>query len=111
MNLESFLALMKSIQDDRSEAIGGHSYKKLIEKYGPAIMFAELASIVSRLEFMLWNKTDEDGNLIDHERLQDLCVDLANYSSFLWGWSVDRQNPSEITIRGQAEAEMNKAND
>ena len=90
--MKDFLAIMKAIQDDRSEAVGGHTHEDLIKRYGPAIMFAELASITSRIESMLWDPTDIPLDSINHDRLQDLCVDLANYVSFLWEWSVEEKS-------------------
>lgn len=76
---KEFVAQMLAIQDDRAEAVGGHSWEKLVERYGPQAMFFEMASILSRLEVSLLSPGP-----IDRERVMDLCLDMGNYASFLW---------------------------
>ena len=82
---EMFLAGMIAKQKDRAEEVGGHTWRTYVETYVPQIFFADLASIMSRLERMLWPVPVPE---IDHYKLQDLLIDLGNYASFLHEWSM-----------------------
>lgn len=85
----TYLGEMARIKRERGERVGGHTYRDQIAKYGIAVMFAEIASITSRLEMLLW-KNQSKNVWLDRpglERLQDLCIDMGNYSSFIWEWA------------------------
>ena len=85
-----FLKAMKTVQDDRQAEVGGHTWESYTLRYGPQILFAEIASITSRIEQLIWRK--DEGELTPEQlaRLEDLTVDLGNYSGFLFEWAQGR---------------------
>lgn len=95
---EAFLQAMTGKQENREEEVGGHTWRAHVASHGPAILYSELANIMSRMKMMLW---DQVGNPyespIDLDRLEDLTVDLGNYTEFLYTWTMEQK---------AAEAEM-----
>ena len=94
----TYLGEMARIKRERGERVGGHTYRDQIAKYGIAVMFAEIASITSRLEMLLW-KNQSKKVWLDWpalERLQDLCIDMGNYSSFIWEWAAEQMRKQEV---------------
>lgn len=73
---------MASVQEERAMEVGGHTYSELVEQYGLAILFAEIATIVSRLKRIMWDTSDLE--VINFERLFDLLIDLGNFADFLY---------------------------
>ena len=73
---------MASVQEERAMEVGGHTYPELVEQYGLAILFAEIATIVSRLKRIMWDTSDLE--VINFERLFDLLIDLGNFADFLY---------------------------
>lgn len=92
-----FIKEMMSKQAERGGAVGGHSWKENIEIYGPAILFAEIAAINSRLKKMLWDDPSKHkrGDF-DWERLLDLLVDIGNYADFLYQWAENEKDKKEF---------------
>lgn len=78
----TLLVAMVSVQDERGKEVGGHTYSDLVDQYGLAILFAEIATIVSRLKKIMWDQSDHE--LINYERLFDLLIDLGNFTDFLY---------------------------
>ena len=84
---------MEDVQKRRRDEVGMHTWKLLVDHYGEAILFAELASIMSRLEGMFWysnpwENPDEDSRI---ERAYDLLIDLGNYADFLYQTIRERE--------------------
>ncbi len=73
---------MAAVQKERADEVGGHTYMDLVDQYGLAILFAEIATIVSRLKRIMWDTSDYQ--LINWDRLYDLLIDLGNFTDFLY---------------------------
>lgn len=83
-NLPTFTEAMAAKRDERASEVGRHTWKESVERYGLPYLFAEMASIMSRLEAMIWWPGLEAINKADTKRLEDLVVDLGNYTGFLY---------------------------
>lgn len=94
MRYSSLTQAMAAIRNEREKEIGNHTYTDLVETYGLAILFAEIASIVSRLKAMIW----EENTLqpINFERLYDLLIDLGNFTEFLYLEAQKQEKREEI---------------
>jgi len=97
---------MGAVQSQRKSELGGHTWPQMVERYGEAYLFVEIVSIVSRLEKGIW---DEAMNPYSpppsHERLErllDLCIDLGNFTDFLYQSLIKRieQEPSRSSEPG-----------
>ena len=86
----TFVNAMKKVQSDREREAGGHTWKVYTRRYGPQIIFAEIASITSRIEALIWKKSEDSLTAEQKNRLRDLTVDLGNYTSFLFDWIQER---------------------
>jgi len=78
---------MSEIQKARAEETGGHTWQDLVEHYGQSILFAEIASIVSRLEAMFWVPNPYADIYLPEpqvDRALDLLIDLGNFTEFLY---------------------------
>ena len=85
---------MHAIRRKRTEEIPD-TFEDLVETYGLAILFAEIASIVSRLKAMLWS--DEAlMKPINFDRLFDLLIDLGNFTDFLYMEARKQEKCEEI---------------
>ncbi len=78
---------MEEIRTDRGSNDGGHTFKRHLDRYGPAAYFYELAGILGRLEALLADR----GNIawqedFEWDRCFDLLIDLGNYDKFLFEW-------------------------
>lgn len=88
---------MVAVQNEREAEIGQHTWGMLVEHYGEAILFAEIASIVSRLDAIFWRGVPMFDNPDDPqilERALDLCIDLGNYTDFLYRTILAREKRS-----------------
>lgn len=80
----TFIEAMLEIQKDREKEIGGHIWRRHLDRYGPAAYFYELAGILGRLEqLILLKPPNEDYNI---PKIQDLLIDMANYDGFMYDW-------------------------
>ena len=79
---EAFLKAMASKQAERIAEVGQDTWREYVDTYGFRILYAEIASINSRLKQLFWD-TDQllHGQV---ERASDLLIDLGNYTSFLY---------------------------
>ena len=82
----AFLKAMENVQSIRKREVGGHTWQLYIRRYGPQIIFAEIASITSRIEELIWKKNEDSLTTEQKNRLKDLTIDLGNYSGFLFNW-------------------------
>lgn len=98
MNYPTLSEAMEVIKAEREGEIGTHTWKQLVDHYGEAILFAEIASIVSRLEGIFWHenpyKHPDDLKILD--RAIDLCIDLGNYTDFLYRTILDRKQRATL---------------
>ena len=92
---EAFLKAMAGKQSVREREVGGHSWRDNVAAHGPAILYAEIANITSRLKLMLWNN---HGTIPDFDRLEDLLIDLGNYTEFLFIWTKEEQETAANPI-------------
>lgn len=81
---------MEAVQNERQDEVGRHTWTTMVERYGLAILFAEVASIVGRLEPLIWDNNPYKNPFEDHDRILDLLIDLGNYTEFLY-LSVQKQ--------------------
>lgn len=79
----TFLEAMKVIREDRSTDVGEHTWRDYADVYGERILFAEIASITSRLKAVFW---DSEYTTDRKARAEDLLVDLGNYAGFLYDY-------------------------
>lgn len=81
-------AAMSYIQGQRSQEVGGHTWEQTVERYGESYLFVEMAAIMSRLEQMIWVGQTlnpySNPSSFNFERALDLCIDLGNYTDFLY---------------------------
>lgn len=97
LRFETLREAMAEVQNSRSEEVGGHTWQGMVERYGESILFAEIVSIVGRLEPIIWHGI---GDIEDNmDRLLDLCIDLGNYAEFLYLSFLEREK------RGQGPGE------
>jgi hypothetical protein len=96
---------MEEVQKERSLEVGGHTWEKLVEQYGEAILFAEIASIVSRLEQMIWHAGPYANPINNVDRILDLCIDLGNFTEFLYLATIDRENRTAFLNTGKLRQE------
>ena len=85
--LDDYVEAMKYTQGDRVKVAGGHIWQDSLNSYGPALLYAEIASINQRLKQIFWDEIDD--RFVDTANLaraEDLLVDLGNYASFLFDW-------------------------
>ncbi len=78
----AFKEAMSAKQIERIEEVGQDTWREYADTYGFRILYAEIASINSRLKQLFW-----DGDVLLHgqvERASDLLIDLGNYASFLY---------------------------
>lgn len=94
LRFETLREAMAEVQNSRSSEVGGHTWQQMVERYGEAILFAEVASIVGRLESLLWDPqtAHPDANI---DRLLDLCIDLGNYAEFLYLSFLEREKRAQ----------------
>lgn len=78
----AFLEAMEEIKADRSKDVGEHTWRRYADEYGERILFAEIASITSRLRAIFWD--GEYDQTTQKARAEDLLIDLGNYSGFLY---------------------------
>ena len=91
---ERLVDAMLVIQGKRMVEIVEHTYPDLVETYGLRILFAEIASIVSRLKRILW--TNHDYEIPDWDRLFDLLTDLGNYTDFIYDEALKQEKREQI---------------
>ncbi len=90
----SLAQAMDNVRNQRAQEIPD-TFEDLVETYGLAILFAEVASIVSRLKAMLWS--DEAlMKPINFDRLLDLLIDLGNFTDFLYMEAQKQEKREEI---------------
>ena len=77
----AFIAAMTAKQVERIEEVGQDTWREYSETYGFRILYAEIASINSRLKQLFWDETLVHGQV---ERASDLLIDLGNYAAFLY---------------------------
>lgn len=77
----AFIEAMAAKQTARADEVGADTWREYADTYGPEILYAEIASINSRLKQLFW---DMKYNLTKRERASDLLIDLGNYASFLY---------------------------
>lgn len=84
---------MAAIQEEREEEVGRHTWRDVVKHYGEAILFAEMATIMSRLQVLIWeqNPYENPDNPEMIERTLDLCIDLGNFTEFLYLATLDRE--------------------
>lgn len=85
LRYENLRIAMEKIQNEREQEIGEHTWQELVDTYGEAILFAEIASIVSRLKQMFWGNhylNMDSQEVID--RALDLLIDLGNFAEFFY---------------------------
>lgn len=81
----AFLEAMTSKQVERALEVGADTWREYADTYGVAILYAEIASINSRLKQVFWDHNPyEDMSTLNKPRVLDLLVDLGNYASFLY---------------------------
>jgi hypothetical protein len=83
---EVFIAAMTDKQIERSKEVGTDTWREYEETYGVRLLYAEIASINSRLKQMFWD-VEYDPRRVD--RASDLLIDLGNYASFLYATIQD----------------------
>jgi hypothetical protein len=96
---------MGAVQSQRSMELGGHTWQGMVERYGECYLFMEIASIVSRLEQGIWvdgmNPYSPPPSRARIDRLLDLCIDLGNYTDFLYQ-SLIKRIEAESPTDGEA---------
>jgi hypothetical protein len=96
---------MQDIQMKRSDELGGHTWPGMVERYGECYLFMEIASIVSRLEQGIWvdgmNPYSPPPSRDRIDRLLDLCIDLGNFTDFLYQ-SLIKRIEAESSTDGEA---------
>jgi len=91
---------MLAVQKQRSGEVGGHTWEQMVERYGIAILFGEIASITLRLESVIWGEAwnpYSNPHEVDIDRLLDLCIDLGNYTEFLYIAIQDWEEKNKLT--------------
>ena len=97
LRFKNLRAAMEAIQSERSMEVGGHTWQSMVERYGEAVLFAEIASITGRLESLIWNQSWQYGNASENiDRILDLCIDLGNYAEFLYLATLDREEREQF---------------
>ena len=87
---DAFIAAMTAKQTERVEEVGQDTWREYVDIYGFRILYAEIASINSRLKQLFW----DDVLLHDQvARASDLLIDLGNYTSFLYDVIQDLEAP------------------
>ena len=81
---QNFVEAMASKREERAAEVGKHTWKQTIERYGLGYLFIEIASIVSRMEEMIWPPPENGLTEQQLARLDDLTIDLGNYAGFLY---------------------------
>ena len=89
--LETYFDAMERVLQDRAEEVGAHTWKIHAARYGPKVLFAEIISITSRIEALIWKRDIEHG-LTGRQlsKLEDLTIDLGNYTLFLFNWTQEQ---------------------
>lgn len=97
---------MAAIQKERADELGRHIWEDMVEQYGEAILFAELASITARLKELVWQAEYDNPNHPDRiDRILDLCIDGGNYLDFLYQTVMKRTpDPARKTKRSQVDS-------
>ncbi len=88
----SLAQAMNAVRNERAQEVPD-TFEDLVETYGLAILFAEVASIVSRLKAMIW---EENTQSINFDRLYDLLIDLGNFTDFLYMEAQKQEKREEI---------------
>ena len=78
----AFKEAMTAKQVERTEEVGKDTWREYADTYGSRILYAEIASINSRLKQIFWDSSEYD--TVNVERASDLLIDLGNYASFLY---------------------------
>ena len=78
---QAFMEAMAGKQEARAAEVGADTWREYSGTYGPRILYAEVASINSRLKEIFW---DSEYTSDKKARALDLLVDLGNYASFLY---------------------------
>ncbi len=78
---DAFIKAMTAKQVERAEEVGSDTWREYSDTYGFRILYAEIASINSRLKELFWDETLVHGQV---KRASDLLIDLGNYASFLY---------------------------
>ena len=89
---DAFIKAMTAKQVERAEEVGADTWREYSDTYGFRILYAEIASINSRLKELLWDSTLVHGQV---ERASDLLIDLGNYASFLYAAIQDKGGNDE----------------
>jgi hypothetical protein len=106
LRFKTLAEAMTDVQDLRASEVGGHTWQKSAERYGISYLWVEMAAIMSRLEQMLWVDQTlnpySNPNLFNFDRALDLCIDLGNYTDFLYRSlqsAEETENKNEISRR------------
>ncbi len=93
----TLILAMAQVRKEREDEVGASTYQDLVNTYGLAILFAEIASITSRLKGLLW--TDEAiMQPINYDRLLDLLIDLGNFTDFLYMEAQKQEKREETNL-------------
>ena len=87
---QAFITAMTEKQTERVEEVGQDTWREYVDIYGFRILYAEIASVNSRLKQMFWDEVLLHGQV---ERASDLLIDLGNYASFLYEAIQDLEVP------------------